>query len=56
MVHKSFADCISGVVAGGMRMVYLEKQSTKTIRNSWRWSGGSGPTMSVESVSQGPWD
>ena len=40
----------------GMRMVYLEKQSTKTIRNSWRRSAGRGPTISMERVSHGPWD
>ena len=38
----------------GMRMVYLKKQSTKMIRNSWRRSGGRGPTMSMERVSHGP--
>ena len=40
----------------GMRMVYFEKQSTNPIRNSWRWSGGRGPTMSIDSVSHGPYD
>ena len=40
----------------GMRIVYLEKQSTKTIRNSWRRSGGSGPTILIDRVSHGRWD
>ena len=56
MPHEGLTDCARGVITGGDENSVLREQSTKTIRSSWRRSGGSGPTISIDRVSHGPWD
>ena len=55
MAHKS-ADCIRSMVAGADEDGILQKAIHEGNQELVAVIQGSGPTMSINSVSQGPWD
>ena len=56
MAHEGFADCVCGVATGRDKDGVFGKVIYKYNQESWRWSGRIGPTMSMNSISHGPWN